>query len=93
MKIKKQKYSQEFIDSTVKLVEKAGNAAEVARELGIESWRVRSWVRKSKKETENGSGYIEMASELKQLKRELAKVKEENEILKKAAGYFARHQK
>lgn len=93
MKKKKQKYSHEFIDSTVKLAEKAGNAAEVARDLGIESWRVRSWVRKSKRGSESSSGYIEVVSELKQLKRELAKVKEENDILKKAAGYFARHQK
>lgn len=93
MKKKKQKYSQEFIDSAVKMVERGGNAAAVARDLGIEDWKIRSWVRSKQKASSNGSEYIEMAAELKKLKRELAKSKEENEILKKAAGYFARHQK
>lgn len=93
MKKEKQKYSQEFIDSAVKMVERSGNAAAVARDLGIEDWKLRSWVRSSQKSSSKGSDYIEMAAELKKLKRELAKSKEENEILKKAAGYFARHQK
>ena len=90
MKKNNQKYGQEFIDSAVKLVESSGNAAAVARDLGIESWRLRSWVRKASKNSgENKS----IADENKRLKRELAQAKEENEILKKAAGYFARHQK
>lgn len=92
-KKQKQKYSQEFIDSTVKLVETGDNAAAVARDLGIEDWKVRSWVRQSRNRSNNGNANPDLLNELKQLKRENARLKEESEILKKAAAFFARHQK
>ena len=91
---KKKRYNKEFKDSAVKLVH-AGkkSAAQVARELGLPEWQVQNWVRDSKKrETTATSGDGNLLEENKRLRKELAQAKEEAEILKKAAAYFARHQ-
>jgi transposase len=95
MEIKKKKrFNQEFKDSTVKLVDAGKSAAQVARELGLPEWQVRTWVRnaKKKKDAAGTVGDAELLLENKRLKKELARLQEESEILKKAAAYFARHQ-
>ncbi|MBL0189015.1 MAG: transposase [Candidatus Obscuribacter sp.] len=44
----RKKYSQEFKDSAVQLVLTGGKtAAAVAKELGLQDWQVRSWVRQA----------------------------------------------
>jgi transposase len=86
-----QKYDRSFIEGAVKLVETGKSAAQVARELGIHEWRVQSWVRESKQKPSKTSGFDAIVEENKRLRKELAKVKEEAEILKKASAYFARH--
>jgi transposase len=88
-----QKLDREFIESAVKLVESGKSAAQVARELGLQPWRVQNWVRDSKKKTTKGTGFDAIVEENKRLRRELARAQEEAEILKKASAYFARHQK
>lgn len=93
-KKKPQKFNQEFIDSAVKLVESSGKtASEVAREMGLPEWRVRTWVRKARSKTSNGSASQDLLQENKRLKKELARALEEASILKKASAYFAQHQK
>lgn len=87
-----QKFEESFIESAVKLVRTGKSAAQVARDLGIAEWRVRTWVRNSDKRSANTSGFDAIVEENKKLRRELAKAQEEAEILKKAAAYFLRHQ-
>lgn len=88
------KFDQDFIDNTVKLVETSGkSAAEVAREMGLPEWRVRTWVRKAKEKGVVGGSQEDLLQELKQLRRENARLQEEAAILKKASAYFAQHQK
>lgn len=69
-------------------------SAVVARELGIPRNRLYKWAQDAERQGAQafrGSGRPKASSdELAALKRELARVKEENEILKKAAAYFAR---
>ena len=69
-------------------------AAEIARELGIPRNRLYKWqqqVRRDGASAFPGSGrQAPPAAELARLKRELARVTEERDILKKAAAYFAR---
>ena len=89
---KKKKFSQEFKDSAVRLVEGGKSASQVARELGLPAWQVQTWVRIARKKeaaTVNGGNLLD---ENKKLKKELARLQEEAEILKKAAKYFAQHQ-
>ena len=68
-------------------------AAEIARELGIARNRLYKWQKDVAAHggTFPGSGrQVEPAAEIARLKRELARVTEERDILKKAAVYFAR---
>ena len=93
-KKKPKKFDQDFIDNTVKLVETSGkSASEIAREMGLPEWRVRTWVRKAKEKGITGGSKEDLLQELKRLKRENARLQEEAAILKKASAYFAQHQK
>lgn len=86
-------YNKEFQDSAVHQVLSQGkSAAEVARELDIPSWKLQGWVRKALKSEghEKLANGKTVADELLQLKKELKNLKMENEILKKAAAYFAK---
>jgi transposase-like protein len=88
-----QHYSKEFRLQAARLVTEQGyNYAEVAQRLGPTSWSVRNWVRQFRQSgelptPEHGPS---SADELKQLRKENDRLRMENEILKKAAAYFAR---
>lgn len=80
-------YTSEFKEKAVRLAQLRGRSvASVAIELRIPAWKLRNWVKESKKKLERSSEI----DELIRLQNELKRVKEENEILKKAAAYFAR---
>lgn len=94
------KYTKEFKQEAVKLALKSSSIANTAKELGIPSITLHGWVNKLKKKGElistDASGSKDMATlieENRRLHKELAIAKEEKEILKKAAAYFAQHQK
>ena len=92
---KQKKYTREFMDSAVQMVLGGDkSAAEVARELGLPEWKVGNWVRAAKKAGATGGGTSNgnAEQELKKLQREYRRLKEEHEILKKAAAFFAQHQ-
>ena len=87
-------YTKEFQDNAVRLVlTQSKSAAEVARELDVPVWKLQGWVRRATQEEDQSkpSGGKTVSEELMQLKKELKTVKMENEILKKAAAYFARN--
>jgi transposase-like protein len=93
---KRQSFTREFKLEAVRLLESSGRpAAEVARELGVRRNQLYKWHEQLKtKGTEEvfpGPGRrLGPAAELARLQRENARLQEENEILKKAARYFAR---
>jgi transposase len=94
----KQQYSSEFKIEAVKRLEVTGEpVTKVARELGIKPTTLHGWVNKYKNSPEApfpGSGHLKPEDEkLRKLEKENKDLKEENEILKKAAAYFARNQK
>lgn len=94
----KQQYSAEFKIEAVKRLERTGEpVTKVARELGIKPTTLHGWVSKYKNSPEvpfPGSGHLKPEDEkLKKLEKENKDLKEEIEILKKAAAYFARNQK
>lgn len=92
---KRQRFTAEFKREAVRLF-KAGDrpAAVVARELGIPRNRLYKWAQDLEKKGSQafaGGGRPKAGGdELATLRRENARLKEENEILKKAAAYFAR---
>ena len=88
-------FTREFKREAVRLLEQGQRpAAEIARELGIPRNRLYKWQAQLAKEGAvafPGSGRrAGPAEELARLKRELERVTEERDILKKAAAYFAR---
>ena len=94
----KKQYSTEFKIQTVKRLEKTEEPlSNVARELGISPSTIHGWVKKYKESLEApfpGSGHLKPEDErLRKLEKEIRNLKEENEILKKAAAYFAKNQK
>ena len=90
---KRRKYSQEFKKGAVEQVRQPGvSCAQVARELGIGSNLLTRWRREADSEGAqafSGSGHAR-DEELARLKRELARVKKERDILRDAATFFAR---
>jgi len=93
------RFSKEFKLEAIRLSEESGKPkSQVARELGIRVNQIGKW-RKQLEEQQAGASsdkghQVEQDdAELKRLRRELADAREENEILKKAAAYFARNQR
>lgn len=94
------KYTKEFKQETVNLALKSPSISNTAKELGIPSATLHTWIHELKKKgafsTIDASGVKDMTlllEENRRLHKELAIIKEEKEILKKAATYFAAHQK
>ena len=93
--MKRQKFSREYKLEAVKQVRDRGvPGAQVARELGIRENLVSRWVRETRGDTRKafpGQGQLPAEqAEIERLKREIAKLKAEKDILKKAAAYFAK---
>jgi transposase len=94
-KNQKNNYPLEFKTSAVKLaVESDQSIAQIARDLGINDNTLYSWVNKysnSNKINQNNMANNENSfEEIKRLKKELTLVKQERDLLKKAAAYFAK---
>jgi transposase len=84
-------YTEEFKRQALSLLEKNGNKSQVARDLGVHVSLLRKWHKKISEKGERpfpGKGNAP-DDELSQLKRENARLKEENEILKKTVGIFS----
>ena len=89
----KPEYTTEFRERAVNMVISSDKTtAQIARDLGINGTTLYAWVDKAKSsKSDDGSANNEqLFSEIKRLKKELAEVKEQRDILKKATAYFAR---
>lgn len=86
-------YSKEFKREAVRrvLLEEHKPIVEIARELGIKPGRLYQWRAQYLLETEPEDRPAEsLEQEVERLRRELGRVREEREILKKAVEFFAR---
>ena len=94
MKRTGQHYTPELRAEAVRLVLEHGmTQAEVAQRLSVPKGTIANWVAAAK----HGRGPVsgaktaqELENEIARLRKELAEVKQEKEILKKAAAYFAK---
>jgi transposase len=93
VKIPKREYTAEFKELAVKRVLSGQGIAAVTRELGLVEQTLRNWVKQAKagKLTTPGAKSITPEEmELSRLRAEVARLRMENEIIKKAAAYFAK---
>lgn len=85
-------YPPEFKLEAVRLVKEGGRKiADVAQDLGVTGESIRNWIRRY--EIDNGQREGLTTSEreeLQHLRREIRVLREEREILKKAAAFFAK---
>ena len=82
------RYDQEYKDMIVDLLKSGMSLAELSSEYGIAKSTINGWI-KDVKEIKLDEDEIMTLKEVKALKKEMARIKEENEILKKAMAIFA----
>ena len=94
----RKQYTREFKREAARLAEESDRPGnELARELGIHPNTLYKWRRQFLEDGEDafpGHGKLTAADEeIRRLRRELARVKEERDILKKATQFFAKESK
>ena len=84
-------YDPEFRSQILEMVREGQQPADLAREYGVAARTIWSWVRQAGLDSgERSDGLTtDEKAELARLKREVARLKEERDILKKAAAWFA----
>jgi transposase len=91
-------YTKEFKLEALRLMEESDrSASEIAMELGIRRNQLYKWKEQLMRKgdvvsSKRGRPRKSEQSEISKLRQELKRVKEENEILKKAAIFFAKEQ-
>jgi len=86
-------YSEAFKrDSVHQITVRGYPVREVSRRLGVSTHSLYKWL-KLFGEPASKAGAVDPEAENRRLKRELARVTEERDILKKATAYFARESK
>jgi transposase len=93
--VQRRKFSREYKLEAVKLIKERGvSVAQASRDLGVVESVLRRWLREEGMDPQQafpGNGQVKPEQqEIIQLRREVAKLKAERDILKKAAAYFAR---
>ncbi len=87
-------YSPEFKQEAIRLaIESSQPIAQTARDLGVNPNTLYTWVTNYRQQENPGSQQAQESpqDELKRLRQENARLKEERDILKKAAAYFAKN--
>jgi len=91
---KKTHYDAEFKAGAIQLALSSDKpASHVAKELGIDSSVLYSWLKKERQPQEVKAAMEHLKqqeAEIKQLKRQLKRMTDERDILKKAMAYFAK---
>jgi transposase len=84
-------YPEQFRREAVELVRKSGRpTSEIAKDLGVTEQSLRNWVKQADVDGGRAHGLSsEEKEELRRLRRENRILREEREILKKAAAFFA----
>ena len=94
----RREFSDEFKADAVRMVTELGKSrAQVAKELELNESTLGRWVARAIGTTGTGRGSARRApdpesADPREMQREIARLREENEFLKKAAAFFAKEQ-
>jgi len=85
-------YAPEYRERIIDLVRAGRSPESLAREFEPSAQCIRNWIRQADRDAGRRADGLTTAerAELQQLRRENARLREEREILKKAAAWFAR---
>lgn len=85
------RYTREFKQQMVALVRSGRTPSSLSKEFGPTAWSISLWVKQDERDGGKGDGGLTSTEreELTRLRRENRKLKEEREILSKAAAWFA----
>ena len=103
----KRSYDEQFKRDAVALLEGGRKAAQLARDLGVSTWNLRDWKKRYGTEaaeasqpqarsaalaSAGGPGAVATAVEFAAMQRELAALRRQNDILKKALAIVAQQE-
>lgn len=93
-KQKRRSFTEEFKRSAVDLIVSQGYSFSAAsKAVNVDTTTLRDWHRKfapALKPCDENASVEQLTAEMKRLRKELARVEMEREILKKATAYFAK---
>ena len=87
------RFTQDFQDEAVRLVETSGRSRRaIAEDLGVGLSTLRHWIDRREHEIDRPpeGRQEDMAAELKRLRRENEILRQERDILKRATAFFAK---
>jgi transposase len=92
------KHEKQFKEEAIRLaITSPQSISKTARDLGIKEATLHNWVSAAKDKspviTEENGNQTNVIEELNRLRKEVARLKEEREILKKATAFFAKETK
>ena len=91
MNPKQKRYTDEFKREAVRIVRQSGRTLhEVADDLGIARSTLGKWRRRFEEEELLSGPHDDPGKELKRLRKENLLLRQERDLLKKAAAFFAR---
>ena len=91
--IQQRRFTKEFREEAVRLAQSSGGTRrEIAGDLGIGLSTLVRWIGRSREgdTVDSATAESEVTAELKRLRRENEILRQERDILKKAAAFFAR---
>jgi transposase len=89
----RRKFDQDFRDGAVRIVRETGKPiAQVARDLGVNEGTLGNWVAQGRKRREAGDGELDKdeRAELARLRREVAELAMERDVLKRSVALWVR---
>jgi transposase len=92
----RRQFTDEFKASAVRLVLDEGKSiGAAARDLDLTETALREWVKRARADRTHGRTGLTTAEreELARLRKQVRVLEEERDILKKAAAFFAKHQR
>ena len=85
------RYPEEFkIEAVKQVVDRGHSVASVATRLGVTTKSLYAWISSYSNPTSERNQMNSQQQEIRALKKELKRVTDERDILKKAAAYFAK---
>ena len=84
-------YTQEYKNTIIELFNSGKTYAEISSEYGVPKTTIRQWVNKANNINNNNNNNTSNKNDadLKAIKKTMAQLEQENEVLKKALSIFA----